>query len=292
MIRIGANPIIWSNDDMPKIGGKTSLDTCLSEAKLAGFEGMELGTKFPRKAEKLGPILAAKGLSLVSGWYSTALLQRGVKAEMKAIRDHLDLLKALGAKVLIASETSNSIHPDRKMPLSARPVLPSRDWKQFGARLTELSERVRDEGMQLVYHHHMGTVVQSEAEIDRLMEVTGDAMHLLLDSGHATWGGGDAARIARHYRPRISHMHVKDVREEVMWQSQRKDWSFLDSVLAGVYTVPGDGFIDYVSILKQFKGYDGWIVIEAEQDPEKANPFEYSKLGVKNLKALMKKAGL
>ncbi|PRD43984.1 myo-inosose-2 dehydratase [Phyllobacterium phragmitis] len=292
MIRIGANPIGWSNDDMLEIGGNIPLEQCLTEARAASFEGMELGNKFPREAEKLKPILDAHGLALVGGWYSTELLLRDVADEMKNARAHIDLLKAMGCKVFIAAETSNAIHSDKSLPLSARPVLEKQAWKEFGARYTQFAELLREEGLQLVYHHHMGTVVQSEAEIDRLMEVTGEAFHLLLDTGHATWGGGNPARIARHYRDRISHVHCKDIREKVMWQSQRGDWSFLDSVLAGVYTVPGDGFIDYVRVLKELPGYSGWVVVEAEQDSEKADPATYARLGRKNLAGFIEEAGL
>ncbi|MBA3447789.1 MAG: myo-inosose-2 dehydratase [Pseudaminobacter sp.] len=293
MIRIGANPIGWSNDDMQEIGGDIPLEQCLREAKAAGFVGMELGNKFPRHADKLRPILEKHGHALVGGWYSTELLTRSARDEMKAAKGHAQLLRDMGCTVFIAAETSNAIHSNKKLPLSARPVLAKKAWKQFGERYTKLAEAVRDEyGLQLVYHHHMGTCVQTEADIDRFMEVTGDAVHLLLDTGHATWGGADPARLARHYRARISHVHCKDIREAVMWRSNREDWSFLDSVLAGVYTVPGDGMIDYVRVLKELKGYSGWVVVEAEQDPEKAKPSQYAKLGYRNLSSFLAEAGL
>ena len=292
MIRIGANPIAWSNDDMLEIGGKTPLEQCLDEARAAGFVGMELGNKFPRTVDKLKPILSAHGHALVSGWYSTELLVRDVEAEMKAARAHIDLLKGMGATVMIIAETSNAIHGNRQMPLSARPVLKHGDWKLFAERLTEFSRRLMGEGLRAVYHHHMGTVVQTEAEIDRMMETTGDALHLLLDTGHATWGGSDPARLARHYKARISHVHCKDVREAIMWESNRKDWSFLNSVLAGVYTVPGDGLIDFPRIFRELGGYSGWVVVEAEQDPEKSNPAKYAKLGHANLSRMLKEGGL
>jgi inosose dehydratase len=292
MIRIGANPIGWSNDDMLEIGGDIPLERCLKEAREAGFEGMELGNKFPREAARLRPVLEEHGHALVSGWYSTALLARDVDHELKAARAHIDLLKAMGCSVLIAAETSNAIHGARDIPLSARPVLERSNWKRFGERMTDFAELCREEGLQLVYHHHMGTIVEREAEIDRFMEVTGDAVHLLLDTGHATWGGADPARLARHYRSRIGHVHCKDIREDVMWQANRQDWSFLDSVLAGVYTVPGDGMIDYVRVLKELPGYSGWIVVEAEQDPEKAEPARYAKMGYSNLKGFIQQAGL
>ncbi len=293
MIRIGANPIGWSNDDMPEVGGNIALEQCLTEARLAGFTGMELGNKFPRQADRLRPILEAYGHALVGGWYSCELLERDVDAEMEAARDHTTLLKDMGCQVFIVCETSNAVHGQKDTPLSARPVLEHSSWPEFARRLTEFAGRLKETyGLQLVYHHHMGTVVQSEAEIDRLMETTGPALHLLLDTGHATWGGGNPARIARHYRDRISHVHCKDIREDVMWRSQCEDWSFLDSVLAGVYTVPGDGFIDYVSVFRALPGYSGWVIVEAEQDPEKAEPARYARMGYDNLSRFLKEGGL
>jgi myo-inosose-2 dehydratase len=292
MIRIGANPIGWSNDDMLEIGGDIPLDQCLSEARAAGFLGMELGNKFPRDAAKLAPILKAHGHALVSGWYSTELLVRDFDAEMRAARGHIDLLKAMGCSVMIIAETSNAIHGNRALPLSARPVLPHDAWSTFAARLTEFGKRLAGEGLTAAYHHHMGTVVQSEADIDRLMAAAGEALSLLLDTGHATWGGADPARLARHYKARIAHVHTKDVREQVMWQSNREDWSFLDSVLAGVYTVPGDGQVDFVRVFRELGGYSGWVVVEAEQDPKKANPAQYAKVGYANLKRMLAEGGL
>lgn len=293
MIRIGANPIGWSNDDMLELGGDIPLERCLSEAKKAGFEGMELGNKFPRKAAALRPVLEAHGHALVGGWYSTELLTRTPAAELKAAKAHATLLKEMGCGVFIAAETSNAIHSNVKIPLSARPVLAKKHWKQFGERYTKFAEAIRDEyGLRLVYHHHMGTCVQSEGEIDRFMETTGDAVGLLLDTGHATWGGASPLRLAHHYKSRVGHFHAKDVREEVMWMSNRLDWSFLDSVLAGVYTVPGDGMVDYVPVLRELAGYSGWVVVEAEQDPKKAEPAHYAALGYNNLKWFLGEAGL
>jgi inosose dehydratase len=293
MIRIGANPIGWSNDDMPEIGGETPLETCLDEARRAGFEGMELGNKFPRRSAELRPILEKFSLALVGGWYSTELLKRDATAELTAAMSHARLLKEMGAKVFIAAETSNAIHSNRALPLSARPVLKKDEWKSFGERCTQFAEAILEAyGLQLVYHHHMGTCVQTEADIDRFMEVTKEPVHLLLDTGHATWGGADPQRLARHYKARISHVHCKDVREEVMWRANSEDWSFLDSVLAGVYSVPGDGLVDYVPVLRELQGYDGWVVVEAEQDPKKANPLQYATLGYNNLKWFMGEAGL
>jgi inosose dehydratase len=291
-IRIGANPIGWSNDDMRDLGGETPLETCLAEAKEVGFEGMELGHKFPREPEALKRALAPYGLACVSGWYSAELLNRSAEEEMKALRPHLDLLKAMGSAVLVFAETSNAIHGDRSKPLSARPVLKRDEWAAFGRRVSEVAERTLQEGVRLVYHHHMGTIVQSEDDIDAFMRSTGSAAHLLLDTGHATWGGADPVALARRYRNRISHVHTKDVRKAVMERSRAEDWSFLDSVVEGVYTVPGDGMVDFAAVLRELPGYSGWIVIEAEQDPQKAHPLTYARMGYAHLTGAMKEAAL
>ena len=292
MIRIGANPIGWSNDDLRELGGDTPLETCLAEAREAGFEGMELGHKFPREPGALKAALAPFGLACVSGWYSAELLTRSADDEMKALRPHLNLLKAMGSTVLVFAETSNAIHGDRSKPVSHRPVLQARDWAEFGRRVTEVAERTWSEGVRLVYHHHMGTIVESQADIDAFMDVTGEAAHLLLDTGHATWGGADPAALARRYRRRISHVHTKDVRKAVMERSKAENWSFLDAVVAGVYTVPGDGMVDFVSVFRELPDYSGWIVVEAEQDPAKAHPLTYAKMGYRNLTRVLADAGL
>jgi len=296
-IRIGANPIGWSNDDLQEVGGETPLETCLSEAREAGFEGMELGHKFPREPQALKAALAPFGLACISGWYSAELLKRNADEEMRHLRPHLDLLKAMGSSVLVFAETSNAIHGDRSKPLSRRPVMKAGDWAEFGRRITEVAERTLAEGVRLVYHHHIGTIVESAADIDAFMAATGEAAHLLLDTGHATWGGADPAALARRYRSRISHFHAKDVRRAVMEQARREDWSFLDAVLGqgselGVYTVPGDGMVDYPDVFRELPGYSGWIVVEAEQDPGKAHPLTYARKGIAHLKQSLQEAGL
>lgn len=291
-IRIGVNPIGWSNDDMQELGGWIPLEQCLSEAKAAGFEGIELGNKFPRQSEKLRPILAAHGLDLIGGWHSIFLIERDAEKEFAASAAHRRLLKDMGTDVFIVAECTRTVHGDKSKPLSKRPVMTDAEWKTFAARLTRLSELLRDDGFKPVYHHHMGTVVQTASEIDRLMETTGDAAHLLLDTGHATWGGADPAVLARKYRSRISHVHCKDVRGAVRKEAEQKDWSFLDAVIAGVYTVPGDGMVDYVSVFKELPGYSGWVVVEAEQDARKAEPAKYAKMGHDNLVRFLKQGGL
>lgn len=291
-IRIGANPICWANDDMPELGGETTLETILSEAKQIGFEGMELGKKFPRTPEALSAVLASHGLACISGWYSAKLLTRDATAEFAAMQKHFALLKAQGCEVMVLCETSNTIQGEIETPLSRRPRLGGEEWKLFGDRMTALGDLMRAAGMRLVYHHHMGSVVQAPEDIDAFMAHTGPSVQLLLDTGHAVWGGDDPVRIATRYRDRIGHVHTKDIRAEVRRTAEAEDWSFLKSVLNGIYTVPGDGMIDFVPIFRALAGYSGWVVLEAEQDPAKANPYRYASLGLANLRRDLREGGL
>lgn len=292
MIRFGVNPILWSNDDMRELGSDIPLEQCLSEAKAAGFEGIELGHKFPREAGALRTVLGGHGLDLVSGWYSSALLERDVDAELAALRPHLDLLKALGTDILILAETTGAVHGDRDTPLANRPVLAPDAMRGWCEKLTAVGEAVAAEGMRLAYHHHMGTIVQDGPEIDTLMKHTGPAVHLLLDTGHAVFAGADPVALARDHAARIAHVHCKDLRREVRARAVGGDWSFLAAVVEGVFTVPGDGDIDFEAVLGQLNGYSGWLVVEAEQDPQKAPPAEYAALGCRNLKKTAAAAGL
>ena len=296
-IRIGANPIGWSNDDLLEIGGDTPLETCLREAREAGFEGMELGNKFPREAGALKAALAPHGLACIGGWHSVELLRRDARTEFTLAGPHRELLRAMGTDVFIVAETSNAIHGDRSRPLSQRPRLESGDWRPFCARMTELAERLADEGLKLCYHHHMGTIVETRDDIARFMDGCGAVVNLLLDTGHATWGGSDPAELARSYRSRITHVHAKDVRPDIIARAKAGNWSFLDAILGqgndlGTYTVPGDGAVDYVAVLRALPGYSGWIVVEAEQDPSKAHPLTYAKKGVASLRRFLGEAGL
>jgi len=286
-IRFGANPIIWSNDDMRELGGSITLETCLAQARQIGFEGMELGHKFPRAAGELAAVLARFGLACVSGWYSAQLLTRSAAAELAQLRPHLDLLKALGSEVLVFADVSGAIHGDRERALAQRPRLAAAHWREFGHRLTQVAAATAAEGVQLAYHHHMGTVVQSESDIDTLMEVTGAEVGLLLDTGHARFAGGDPAEVARRYAARVRHVHAKDVRAEVAARALHEDWSFLHAVVEGVFTVPGDGCVPFDRVFQELRSYSGWIVLEAEQDPDKADPLCYATLGLRNLRRLV-----
>jgi len=286
-IRLGANPIIWSNDDMRELGADTTLETCLLQAREIGFEGMELGHKFPRDPAELTSVLGRFGLACVSGWYSAQLLARDAAAEFDSLRAHLDLLKALGSSTLVFAETSGAIHGDLQRPLAERPQLSTDQWREFGQRMTEVAKRTQDEGVRLAYHHHMGTVVQSEADIDALMDATGDEVALLLDTGHAAFAGADPASLAERYSSRIAHLHAKDLRAAVRERALAENWSFLRAVVEGVFTVPGDGSVAFGEVFAELPFYSGWIVLEAEQDPRKADPVRYATLGYRTLKQLM-----
>ena len=285
-IRLGANPIIWSNDDLRELGAATSLETCLAQARQIGFEGMELGHKFPREPGQLAAILGRFGLACVSGWYSAQLLDRDSTAELASLRPHLDLLKAVGSAVLVFAEVSGAVHTDLRRPLSGRPRLKAGQWREFGRRLTQLAAMTAAEGVRLTYHHHMGTVVQSQEDIDTLLDATGAEVALLLDTGHAAFAGADPVFMARRYASRIGHVHAKDVRAAVCERAKGEDWSFLRAVLEGVFTVPGDGSVDFAGVFGELRHYSGWVILEAEQDPKKADPMTYASLGYRNLRRL------
>jgi inosose dehydratase len=297
MIRFGTNPIAWSNDDDQTIGAHISLEECLDDCRRIGFDGIEKGHKMPSGGAALKAKLAEFGLVFVSGWHSLNLLTQSVEEEKAAIQPHLDMLKANGCTICIVCECSNAIHgDDTKAVLRDRPVLDDGQWAEFGRKLEEVAAFCEAQGIHLVYHHHMGTIVESEAEIDRLMAETGPATKLLLDTGHAYFGGADPAALARRHMGRVRHIHAKNVRPAVAREVETEDLSFLEGVRRGVFTVPGDpeGGVDFLPVLEiaAEHGYDGWLVIEAEQDPLKRNPFEYQSMGLKALKGLAAEAGL
>lgn len=285
IISIGINPITWSNDDLQSVGGDIGLTTCLAETAAAGYAGIELGHKFPRDASVLKPLLHEHGLALVSGWYSGHLLEQDGKSEMAAMQSHASLLSNMGCNVLIFAEVTGCVHSAPDIRLSQRPRISVADWKQFGKRLTEVGKACTGHGLKLCYHHHMGTVVQSAVDIDAMMQETSDDVFLLLDTGHAFFAGADPVALADQYADRVGHLHCKDVRETIMQRCLNRDCSFLDAVLDGVFTVPGDGCIDYPGVFSALNatGYDGWAVVEAEQDPSVATPSKFAKLGYKNL---------
>jgi inosose dehydratase len=229
-------------------------------------------------------------LNLVSGWYSARLLERSVADEIKAMQAHATLLKTLGAKVMVFCEVSRCVHGDRKVPLSKRPKLAEKEWKQFCERLDQIADHLQKQGLKMAYHHHMGTVIQAENEVDRMMDSTKD-VGLLLDSGHLTFAGGEPMRALQRHAKRIVHVHCKDIRQDKLAVARRKDMSFLDAVLGDVFAVPGDGSIDFEPIvagLAKHK-YEGWLVVEADQDPAKAHPLTHARLGHDCLRPLAKR---
>ena len=296
MIRFGTNPIAWSNDDDQTLGADISLEQCLRETAQIGFDGIEKSHKMPSEGEALKGALAAHGLVFVSGWYSTNLLVQDLEAEKRAIAGHLAMLKANDCKVCIVCETSNAIHGNDDVPLADKPVLPREKWAKFGADLEALSEWTAAQGIDIVYHHHMGTIVQDREEIGLLMEHTGPAMKLLLDTGHAWFGGSDPAELAHSYMQRVRHIHAKNVRPAIRAEVEAERLSFLEGVRRGVFTVPGDpeGGVEFEPVLKiaAEHGYEGWIVIEAEQDPAVRNPYHYQSMGLTALKRMAREAGL
>jgi inosose dehydratase len=290
MVRIGINPLTWTNDDLPALGEENSLEKCLAEAKQAGYEGVELGRKFPRDPAVLGPILRDFKIDLVSGWYSGRLLERSVQDEIQAMQPHLTLLKSLGSTAMVFCEVSRCVHGERKVPLSKRPKLAEQEWRQFGERLDQVADYLRKQGVGMAYHHHMGTVIQSEDEVDRMMDST-KHVGLLLDTGHLTFAGGDPLRALKRHAKRIVHVHCKDIRKDKLAQARRQDMSFLDAVLGDVFAVPGDGSMDFSPILQALaeRGYKGWLVVEADQDPAKAHPLTHARIGHDCLRPLARR---
>jgi inosose dehydratase len=293
-VRFGVSPIAWTNDDMPELGGDTPLSTILRDARDIGFEGVELGGKFPRDAATLKATLLPYGLSLVGGWYSGSLLNQTAEAEIKALQGHLSLLKAMHSTVFVFAETSNAVHSTRDAPLSSTPRMKNDDWKQFGERMTGVADYVAGQGLRFAYHHHLGTVVENSADLAAFLRATGSSVGLTLDTGHAALGGIDPVNVIEGHSGRIAHVHCKDARLAVHQHIRAKDKSFLDGVLAGMFTVPGDGNLDFAAVMAALKAmrYSGWIIVEAEQDPKLADPRVFAQLGLKTLKREAAAAGL
>jgi inosose dehydratase len=293
-VRLGINPITWSNDDLPELGGETPLETCLAEAKQAGYAGIELGNKFPRESARLRPVLERHGLALISGWYSGRLRERSVAEEVRAVEAHLRLLSDLGCDVMVFAETTGSVAGERGTPVTRRPRLAEADWPGFAERLTGVADHLAGRGVRMAYHHHMGTVIETAAEIDRLMNLTGPSVGLLLDTGHLTYAGADPVAVSSRHIGRINHVHCKDVRPAVLAGCRKAERSFLDAVVEGVFTVPGDGAVDFAGVFNVLKAarYGGWLVVEAEQDPAKAHPLTYARMGHDYLNGAVRRIGL
>ena len=292
-IKLGIAPIAWSNDDMPELGGDTPIETCLKEAKEAGFIGIELGGKFPRNPGITKFLLEKYELSMPGGWYGALLKEKSVEEEWSAMQDHISLLKLVKSDVFVFADVSGSIQGNGLAPLSSRPLIDDRDWKNYGKKISEISNRLDDIGIPMSYHEHMGTIIQTEEDVDRLMNETNEKTFLLYDTGHLLFAQADYLNVLKKYISRINHVHCKDIRGSVLKNSLEKNLSFRNSFLNGVFTVPGDGCINYSPLLQYLRAnnYNNWLVIEAEQDPKKANPLEYAKIGYKYLIETLIQAG-
>jgi inosose dehydratase len=278
-IQLGVSPLSWTNDVLAELGGDIPLETCLKDAAEIGYEGVELGRKFPREAEKLAPLLSGYGLRLVGGWHSGFLTERSVEEEWHAAADHVRLLKECGSRILVYGEcglmTGSSPWDE---PLSKRPHLKTIDLSAYAGKLGEFATRLKETGITLAYHYHLKMLVETAEEIDAFCESTREEVGLLLDTGHAYAAGADYAEILRKWGSRIVHIHLKDVRREILEQARKNDWSFNSAVRKGMFTVPSDGDVDFSAIgeFLRTSGYHGWAVVEAEQDPAKAPPRSFT----------------
>jgi|TARA_B100000787_G_C16179917_1_gene291181 inosose dehydratase len=291
--KLGISPIAWSNDDLPQLGGETTLETCLTESKISGFSGVETGGKFPTTPESLGPILKEHKLNLASGWFSGTVLDSDLEEEKDRALGQLTLFKELGAKCMAYGETAGTIQNIRHAPLNTKRKISDDDFKIYGKKLTLFAEFCSDFGMPISFHHHMGTAVETEPELDSLMNYTGEAVHLLFDTGHMTFAGGNSINVINKYANRITHVHTKDIRSSIVDNLNKDKESFLDAVLKGAFTVPGDGSINFKEVVDTLarNNYEGWFIVEAEQDPVKANPLEMAHIGNKELRECLNLSG-
>ncbi len=278
-VYLACAPIAWTNDDLPDLGAENTFEQCVSEMALAGFTGSEIGNKYPKDVETLKHKLDVRGMRICNAWFSSLLLSEGYEATIEAFIKHRDFLHALGAKVIGASEQGNSIQGKDVSIFGEKPVYTDEQWELIRKGFNEMGRLAKEKGMYFTVHHHMGTGVQTEAEIDKLMEITDpDLVYLLFDTGHLSFSGEDVLGVLRKYVHRTKHVHLKSIRKDVIEDAKVKGYSFLDSVRAGSFTVPGDGDFDFTPVfdILDEAGYEGWVVVEAEQDPAVANPYEYA----------------
>ena len=293
-VKLGIAPIAWTNDDMPDLGKENTFEQCVSEMALAGFTGSEVGNKYPKDPEVLKKALELRGVEICNQWFSSFLITKPFEEVEKEFRAQLTFLKAMGAKVIGASEQSHSVQGQMDTPgFGHKYEMNDEEWDTFCTGMNKLGKIAKEEyGIALTFHHHMGTVVQSLAEVDRMMENTDpEYVSLLFDTGHFTYCGEDPLEVVKKYVHRIKHVHLKDIRPEVVEQVKKENMSFLAGVRAGAFTIPGDGCINYDPIFKVLEdaGYEGYMVVEAEQDPAKANPLEYA---IRARKFIAEKTGL
>ena len=281
-IKLAAAPIGWTNDDIPELGGEISFEQCISEMALAGYTGSEVGNKYPSDPVELKKYLDPRGLQICNKWFSSYLLSSPFEDVVESFREELDYLKALGAEVIGPSEQTRSCQGLPVSVFSKKPQFTHEEFKKLTTGMNELGKIARDEGLRLAYHHHMGTGVQTVEETDRFLNDTNpEDVYLLYDSGHFAFAGEDPVAALEQFISRVGHIHLKDVRISSFHEAKEKELSFLDAVRNGVFTVPGDGDLDFLSLFKIIRDtdYQGWMVVEAEQDPAKANPYLYAKMG-------------
>lgn len=280
MIKLGVAPIAWTNDDLPELGKENTFEQCISEMALAGYTGTEIGNKYPKDPETLKQFLEPRGLEVASAWFSAFLTTEPYENTFEKFKEHRDFLWNMGAKVIVVSEQGHSIQ-GRDLPIfEEKPKFTDQEWDLLTKGLEKLGDLAHERDMEIVYHHHMGTGVQTTDEIERLMENTDpEKVSLLFDTGHLVYSGEEPLGIFEKYHHRIKHIHFKDIREDVMNEVKNEKDSFLTGVKKGAFTVPGDGMVDFTPIWKAIEqsGYEGWIVVEAEQDPSLAIPFIYAK---------------
>mgnify|MGYP000577132050 FL=1 len=293
-VKLGIAPIAWTNDDMPDLGKENTFEQCVSEMALAGFTGSEVGNKYPRDTEALKKALQLRRMEICNQWFSCFLLTKPLEEVEREFRNQLSYLKTMGAKIIGVSEQSHSVQGMVDTPIFGHKyVMNDKEWEVFCKGINRLGKIAKEEyGISLTFHHHMGTVVQDEAEVDRMMENTdSEYVSLLFDTGHFAYCGVSPLKMVKKYTGRIKHVHLKDIRKEVVEKVKAENLSFLDGVRLGTFTVPGDGCIDFDPIFKvlEVSGYEGYMLVEAEQDPAKANPLEYA---IKARKYIAEKTGL
>ena len=291
--KVGVAPIAWWNDDLEELSDDVSLEECLRQASKAGFTGMETGRRFPMNANVLGPILKARAMSVCGGWFSGQLLDGDMETEKQRIAPQMALFKAVDAPCIVYGECARTIQGDRSKPLATKPKLSEDEIKVYARKMTKFGEWCAEQGMQLSYHHHMAAVIETEPELDMFMKHSGEGIALLFDAGHMAFAGGDVMRVIDKHHKRITHVHTKDVRMDVIDKLDRTRESFLDAVVKGAFTVPGDGSLDFAGIVGRLAshGYEGWFVVEAEQDPKKNPPLRMAQVGHKELMRVMTAAG-
>ncbi len=293
-VKIGISPIAWQNDDLPDLTAGFTMEQALREAREIGYLGVERGQRMPHDTEGLRAYLEANDIVLCGGWCSGNLLVNDLKSEIASVRRQVEQFAALKSPCIVYAECSNTVQGKIGTPLNDRPKLSREDVMAYGRKLGELAKWMVDNGQPLAYHHHMGSIIEDQDDIDWLMEASPPEVHLLFDTGHLHFGGGDVLGTLKRWRERVLHVHFKDVRPDVVREIRANNRSFLDAVIAGAFTVPGDGVIDFKAVADELKAmdYNGWIVVEAEQDPAKAPPYEYSKMGYQHIVDVCGKAGL